>query len=447
MKPFPYQLTGIEFLASRKCAALLDEPGLGKTAQAIEALGRVGAKRTLLIVPLIVIANWERELEMWAPWASTQRLRNGRNTIDPDVSIVLCPHSLIAREPILEQLRAEQWDVTVVDEAHYFKNPKAARSQALYARATGIAPHTDRLWLLTGTLLPNNASEVWTHLTQLAPERITYNNRMMQYWQFQQRYCEYEETRFGKRIIGNRNVEELRDILSSCTLGRRKADVLPDLPPSRSVQVPLPAPTRKQLKPMEDLLDRVSEETGRNVRQLGGADLLQAVRDSSEFSTYRRLSGEIKTEAAIEWLTGELESGLEKVVVFAHHIGIIQQITAALASYGAQAITGDVSADGRQRIVDQFQTDPECRVVIGQLTAASTGITLTAASDVVFVEADWTPGTNKQASDRVHRVGQDKPVLCRYLTMEGSVDELVTAAIMRKMAMISELDTTNASTA
>ena len=186
-----------------------------------------------------------------------------------------------------------------------------------------------------------------------------------------------------------------------------------------------------------------SSDLGRNVRQLGGAELLTAVRDSSEFSSYRRLSGEIKTDAAIEYLIGELESGLEKVVVFAHHIGIIQQLTAALSAYGAVAITGDVSADARQGIVDKFQTDPDCRVVIGQLTAASTGITLTAASDVVFVEADWTPGTNKQASDRVHRVGQNKPVLVRYLTMEDSVDELVTAAIMRKARMISELDTTS----
>jgi len=423
--------------------ALLDEPGLGKTAQAIEALARVEAKRTLLIVPLIVIANWERGLGMWAPWLSTQRLRNGRAVVDADVSVVLCPHSLIARETILSQLRAQDWDVVIVDEAHYFKNPKAARTQALYGKVTGVAPKAERLWLLTGTLLPNNASEAWTHLTQLAPESITYNGRMMQHWQFTQRYCEYEETRFGKRIIGNRNAEELRHILSSCTLGRRKADVLPDLPASLSVGVTLPAPTRKQLKPMEDLLDRISEETGRNVRQLGGAELLTAVRDSSEFSSYRRLSGEIKTDAAIEYLIGELESGLEKVVVFAHHIGIIQQLTAALSAYGAVAITGDVSADARQGIVDKFQTDPDCRVVIGQLTAASTGITLTAASDVVFVEADWTPGTNKQASDRVHRVGQNKPVLVRYLTMEDSVDELVTAAIMRKARMISELDTTS----
>lgn len=442
MKPFAYQETGIEFLAGRQRAALLDEPGLGKTAQAIEALSLVGAKRTLLIVPLIVIANWERELGMWAPWASTQRLRNGRAVVDPDVSIVLCPHSLIARETILAQLRSQDWDVVIVDEAHYFKNPKAARTQALYGKVTGVAPKAERLWLLTGTLLPNNASEAWTHLTQLAPESITYNGRMMQHWQFTQRYCDYEETRFGKRIIGNRNADELRGILASCTLGRRKADVLPDLPASRSVRVTLPAPTRKQLKPMEDLLDRISEETGRNVRQLGGAELLAAVRESSEFSSYRRLSGEIKTDSAIEYLLGELESGLEKVVVFAHHIGIIQQLTAALSGYGAVAITGDVSADARQGLVDKFQTDPDCRVIIGQLTAASTGITLTAASDVVFVEADWTPGTNKQASDRVHRVGQTKPVLVRYLTMEDSVDELVTAAIMRKARMIAELDTT-----
>ena len=167
------------------------------------------------------------------------------------------------------------------------------------------------------------------------------------------------------------------------------------------------------------------------------------MRDSSEFSTYRRLSGEIKTESAIEWLKGELDSGLEKVVVFAHHIGVIQELQAALSDYGAIAITGDVSADDRQECVDWFQNDSDTRVIIGQLTAASTGITLTAASDVVFVEADWVPGTNKQASDRVHRIGQTKPVLVRYLSMEGSIDEMVTEAILRKTQMIRELDTTS----
>ena len=442
MRPYPYQEEGIAFLASRRRAALLDEPGLGKTAQAIEAMSRVGARRTLIVAPLIVVANWERELAAWAPWASVQRLKAGRDKLG-DASVVICPHSLIASRKLHAQLCARQWDCAIVDEAHAFKTPSAQRTQALYSRASGVAQCCDRLWILTGTLAPNNASEVYSHLSALAPNALLRNGRPMSYWQFVARYCQVETVNFGRgtvqRIVGNRNAEELRGIIESVSLRRRKADVLRDLPASRSAVVPLPAPSQKALRPLREVLDRIAGEAQVDLSSLDSADLMEVLRNSTEYATYRRVSGEVKAAAAVDYLRTELDGGLRKVVVFAHHLSVLATLAEGLADYGVEVISGSVPADQRQRIVDRFQGDPTCRVVVGQLAAASVGVTLTAASDVVFAEASWTPGDNRQAADRVHRIGQSEPVLVRYLAMQDSVDADVMAAIERKTAMISEL--------
>jgi len=439
--PFSYQRVGIDFLVDNKRAALLDEPGLGKTGQALEAINRMQAKRTLLIVPLVVVPNWERELGMWSPWASYQRLKTGSAKVDADASVVICPTSLLSRRnKVVEQLASQDWDVVVVDEAHHYKNHESTRTVNLYGRA-GIAVRAEHLWLLTGTLVPNNPSEVWTHLLHLAPEEMTHNGRPMSHYAFVQRYCEFEETRFGRKIVGAKNTAELRDIIDSCSLRRLQRTVLADLPAMRRSTVDLPKPTRKQMAPLSDLLDRMSEELRTDVRKLDGAELLQVFQQSDSFSTYRRLCGELKTELAAEWLREELDSGLAKVVVFAQHRGVIEELAGALADYGVEQIHGGVGTDARQAAVDRFQQSTASRVIICQLTAASVGITLTASTNAVFIEADWVPGTNIQAEKRIHRIGQQHPVLVRYLQLADSIDQIITEALVVKTSMIAALET------
>jgi len=439
MQPFPYQQAGIQFLASRTRAALLDEPGLGKTGQAIEALNVVNPQRVLIVSPLIVTPNWDRELGMWAPWRTVQRLRKGADAIHRDATVIICPTSLIANPKMLATLVGTKWDLLIVDEAHHFKNPTASRTVALYG-ARGIAVRVPRVWILTGTIMPNNPSELWTHLLHIHPKAITHNGRPLSQWAFDQRYCEYEETRYGRKIIGVKRADELRRILGECSLRRKQVDVLKDLPPMRHANVSLPAPSKAQLEPLTALLDRLSDELGRDVSKLTGDELLVAMQNSAEFPTYRRLCGELKAEMAIEWVRGELDSGVEKLVLFANHRGVIQEIQDALAEFGTASIHGGVSADERQRIVDRFQTDPTLRVVVCQIVSGGVGITLTAANRAAFVELDWVPGNNLQASKRIHRIGQTAgSVLVHYLYMEGSVDEHITLALARKSQMIQEV--------
>lgn len=439
MIPYPYQQDGISFLAGRTRAALLDEPGLGKTGQAIEALNVIGAKRVLIVVPLIVAGNWERELGMWAPWRTVHRLRKGSDRLDPACSIVICPESLLASKPMLATLTAVRWDVCIVDEAHHFKSAKAKRTVALYGKA-GVAVRSERLWILTGTLMPNNPSELWTHLLHLHPRAISdANGRPMSEWAFTARYCTYEETRYGKRMTGAKNTKELREILAACSLRRLQRDVLADLPHYRQATVALPAPPKEQLAELTALLDRMSDELGYDVRGLDGEALLAAMQNSDSFSTYRRLCGELKTEGAIAWVAGELEGGVDKIVVFAIHRGVIAELETGLeaAGYGAASIHGGVGTDTRDDIVRRFQTDPRLRVLVCQITSGGVGITLTAACRAVFVETDWVPGNNLQASKRIHRIGQERPCIAHYLYTEGSIDEHITQALERKSRMIA----------
>lgn len=440
MKPYPYQNAGAQYLADSPRAALLDQQGLGKTVQAIVASDIVKAARVLVIAPAIVLANWEHEFGMWAPWRICERLRTGKSKLTgADVHIV--SHSLIRNPDMLEQLANEQWDVVIVDEAHAFKSVQAARTKALYGNL-GIAKSTEYLWILTGTIMPNNASELYTHMLHMAPDACRApSGRLISIREWETRYCEVEETRFGRRVIGNKreSLPELRAMLKGCSLRRLKADVLPDLPESRTAVVPLPAPSRSKLAPLTKLLEEISEKIGTDISKLSGADLIDAIRGSAEYSTYRRMCGEIKCDLAVDYVLEELRGGDSKIVVFAHHTSVISRMVEALADYGVVSVTGSTSADARQQAVRDFQTKDGVRVFVGQTVAAGVGITLHASSDVIIVEPDWTPGNNSQAADRVHRIGQRNAVLVRYLAMADSIDEQIVEALARKERMIREV--------
>jgi SWI/SNF-related matrix-associated actin-dependent regulator 1 of chromatin subfamily A len=124
-------------------------------------------------------------------------------------------------------------------------------------------------------------------------------------------------------------------------------------------------------------------------------------------------------------------------VLFAHHREVIEGLQAGLS--GHVSITGQTPASSRGFIVDTFQNDPHARVFIGQIQAAGTGITLTAASDVLFVESSWVPAENQQAAMRIHRIGQKNACLIRFATLAGSIDEQIQKAVARKTADITAL--------
>jgi SWI/SNF-related matrix-associated actin-dependent regulator 1 of chromatin subfamily A len=158
----------------------------------------------------------------------------------------------------------------------------------------------------------------------------------------------------------------------------------------------------------------------------------------------RQMIGVAKAPSIVKLVIDEFQDGLDKILIFAWHTSVIEILRKGLADYNPVVINGATPIKDRHDLVTQFQTDPNCRVFIGNIIAAGEGITLTASNHVLFAEQSWVPKDNIQAAKRAHRIGQDKPVFVRFASFAGTIDDLITRAVARKTAMIQELlgDTT-----
>lgn len=429
MKMFPWQVAGVEWLHGKSRALLSDSMGMGKSITAICAAKKAGCRRILVIAPTVVAYNWENELRRWAPeWtvevcASSSQMR----TVQFDcLNVLIVTHTGTINGRIERELQRREFDLIVVDEAHCFRNESAQRTRALYGTG-GLIHRAKRVWLLTGTPMPNHAGELWPMLRGLWPDRCPFN-----FEQFRDRFCEkrWDYHRNDWKIIGNKRetLPELKAMLNGIVLRRLKKDHLKDLPAIRWETVVLPAGSApKELVALDAGFEGYAVD-----------EVLAMLQRHAEFAAWRRLCGLAKIEPATDLLAAELEGTAHKTVVFAHHLDVLAGIENGLGVPTVK-ITGDVSAQDRTRLVTLFQNDPKTRVALCQITAAGVGITMTAAEEVVFVEQSWVPADNAQAADRCHRIGQTKPVRARFLALAGTVDQLVAEALARKTAAINEV--------
>jgi SWI/SNF-related matrix-associated actin-dependent regulator 1 of chromatin subfamily A len=226
----------------------------------------------------------------------------------------------------------------------------------------------------------------------------------------------------------------LRAALRDVVLRRRKDDVLRELPPLVLQDIPL------ELSP--EMRARFSSETRQLETALQGrsdAEVLRRLHSVAEpLARVRRELGELKTAAAILWLRERLAS-TDKILVFAWHREVIARLCRGLAEFHPVVVTGDTPGRLRAAVIDGFQNRPEVRVFIGQILAAGTAITLTAANEVAIVEPSWVPGENHQAICRAHRLGQRDSVLATFLYLRGTLDQRILQVFRRKAAEISEL--------
>lgn len=239
MKLYPWQTTGVEWLARRRRALLADDMGLGKSITAIRAAVAAGAGTVLVLAPTVVAYNWQRELQRWAPGLTVGLLTAGHHLSEASAhSVVVCTHGLTINTEVFDWLRSVAWGLVVVDEAHFFRNEDAKRTRALYGTG-GILSKAERIWLLTGTPMPNHAGELWPMLRGVWPDRCAYS-----FEQFRDKFCalRWDHHRNDWKIVGNKKetLPDLRAMLDGVVLRRRKKDVLRDLPPIRWETVALP---------------------------------------------------------------------------------------------------------------------------------------------------------------------------------------------------------------
>lgn len=420
----PFQVEGAAFLVNAPCKGplLADEPGLGKTRQAIRAaldwlpFGSVGP--VAVVCPASAIGVWRRETAAFGG-AAKWHIRSFEK----------------ARE-----LLALPYLVLVVDEAHKCKTRDSQRTMAVLGEKCdgldGLAARAAKVILLTGTPTPNNPSEIWPMARACFPEAIAQTfedgtTKPMSYWQFVARYCKVKQNYLGHmQIVGGKNLDELRARLAPFVLRRRKADVLGDLPAARHSILPIEA--RFPSGP------EVSDEVRQAASALAAEGVEGLAKIAPHVATLRRLTGIALVQGLADWVRDWFEGGGGKLVVYAYHKEVMRGLHARFVQDGVAHTVGR-GAGNAGEVLFQESGKGVCDLFLGQLEADGTAITLTAASTFVFAEFDWVPANNDQPWQRIHRRGQKNACDVRYATIAGSIHEGIADALIPKREAIDKL--------
>ncbi len=423
----PYQAAGVAYLLAHPCSIGGDEMGLGKTLQALATLEASGSYPALVICPASLTHTWRHEAARWFPGRRVQIVRDGKTAIDADAEIVVVSYDLAKR--VSPALQARRWAALVCDEAHYLKAGKSQRTKAIQE----IADHIPRRHLLTGTPITSKPADL------IEPLRVLGLLDSLGGWRtYVTRYCAGRQGRFGWEYDGASHTAELAEKLRGIGMVRRlKSDVLQDLPAKiRSARVvDLDSAERRAITATESELRKLLAKAPTP------AEAAQHRRDAiALLGRMRHAVGVAKVPAVVEAATEVLDEG-RKIVVMAHHREVLDGIEAGLREAGHRCvrIDGETSSAARDAAVQAFQGDPDTRVFLGSVTAAGVGITLTAASDVIIAEQDWTPAILDQAEDRLHRIGQRDSVTALHILAAGTVDEAIAALVERKRAVIDSV--------
>lgn len=425
----PYQLTAVEWLKDHSNRLLALDMGLGKTAIAITAAEELGLKTWLVIGPAISRLTWAREIKKWAAFPHVVNVMSTSNDKPKLNAINICSYDYVVRNIL--NFKNMKFDVLIADESHYLKNNTTKRTQNILGM-NGVARLASRRWLLTGTPMPNHPFELW-------PTMATFGATKLSAKQFIEKYCECYWDGYAQRITGaKRNMmPELRKHLDPIMMRLTKQEVLKDLKGHRVSEFPIEARLGKMTPEDKAKIEELEERIG-SVSADQALDILTGM--SASISSVKRIMSLAKVDPIIKLVSEELTEGsYKKIVIFASHTETIKQLEVGLAKFGAVSVFGEIAPDERQRRVERFQTDDTCQIFIGNILAAGTNITLTAANEMIFVEQDWVVGNNIQAIARCDRIGQTSLVNVRVAMVTDSIDELVSSILIRKQKDIESL--------
>ena len=434
----PYQRDGLawlDFLAEAGLGGILaDDMGLGKTVQVLaHVLGEKERGRlddpVLVIAPTSLVGNWQAEAERFAPALRVLVLhgadRSGRYDVIGGHDLVITTYPLLPRDQ--EKLVAARFTLLVLDEAQAIKN---ANSQA--AHVVRKIPAKRRL-AMTGTPLENHLGELWAQFDAVEPGLLG----------SQRQFARLYRTPIEKHGDGERQQRLIRRV-GPLLLRRRKDEVLADLPPKTEIVRTLELESDQRAL-YETLRLAQHKRVRQAVAERGLAqsgiivlDALLKLRQACcdprlvKLASAKKVKVSAKLEALLELLAGLLEDG-RRVLLFSQFTEMLALIEEALAGRGIvyQTLTGQTPARERTDLVKRFQQGQSPLFLIS-LKAGGVGLNLTAADTVIHYDPWWNPAVEAQATDRAHRIGQDKPVFVYRLICKGTVEEKIQAMQVRK---------------
>lgn len=458
----PFQVAGIAYANARQSTLIGDHMGLGKTIQALGVINsNPDMKQILVVCPASLRINWLNEAKKWLVSDFEFHVVESQKPIPDTATFIIVNYDRLKGD-LLEQLLSRSWDLLIVDEAHFLKNPNAQRTQKVLGKPAkgrgktkkeavpGLIHCARRALFLTGTPFLNKPKELWSLLHALDP--VVWSN----FFQFAMRYCDgHKETIYrGKQVWnfdGASRLEELQDKLRSTVMVRRlKKDVLTELPAKTRQVIDLPLNGCKQavaqeqaswerheaeLARLRDVVDLAHASENEEDYQQAVERLNHNVRIAfSAISKERHRVAVAKIPAVLDHIDRILDEGTGKILVFAHHHDVVDGL---MEHYGNKAVKldGRMNNNDKNESVRRFQEDKDCKIFVGSIKAAGVGLTLTAASLVVFAELDWVAANVTQAEDRSHRLGQTNPVLIQHLVLDGSLDARMAKTIVHKQQL------------
>jgi superfamily II DNA or RNA helicase len=435
--------------AGHRTFLLADEPGLGKTAQALLAAEAANAYPLLVVVPNVVKTNWAYEAARWAPHRAATVVRGDGEAVDGFADIVVLNYEVLDRH--MGWLGDFGFRGMVVDEAHFIKNKTSQRSQNVLALSGRIRSRTDRplLMALTGTPLINDIEDfraIWQFLGWIDDSKPL--GELMD---------ALEDTGLTPADRSFYAAARQR-VIDLGIVRRRKLDVAADIPARRIADLPVELDERagrsiraaernlagRMVARYQTALANRSCGAGAEgidhdlVRRVARSELKEAATAQSGenvFTLMRRI-GQAKAELAADY-AAQLARSAGKVVFFAKHIDVMDAAEELFARQGVRfsPIRGGQTPAARQASVEAFTSDPDVAVAVCSLTAAGVGLNLQAASNIVLAEMSWTDAEQTQAIDRSHRIGQSEPVTAWRIIAAQTIDARIAALVDSKAGL------------
>ncbi|WP_320982371.1 DEAD/DEAH box helicase [Parabacteroides goldsteinii] len=430
IEPYPYQLQGIARGLQLKRFINGDDMGLGKTLEAIATINKANAFPCLVICPNVVKINWQRE---WAKFTDKKAmvLTDSVRTSWPFFwqtgmnQIFIVNYESLKKYFVRRITKSEKWTLkdvefhqtiklfksVIIDESHKVKSTSTQQSKF----CKGIASGKEYIILLTGTPVVNKPNDLVCQLGIM--------DRMIDFggWKyFMSRYCSGPN--------GASNLKELNFMLwKTCFFRREKAKVLTQLPDKVRQVMTCDITNRKEYQDAErdliDYLKRYKEADDEKIQKSLKGEVMVRI------GILKDITARGKLKEVIDFVKDFRENG-KKIILFCNLHEIVDRLLAAFPS--AVCVTGRQNMEEKQASVDAFQKNPKTDVIICSIKAASAGITLTAASDVAFIELPWTYADCDQAESRAHRIGQKDSVNCYYLLGRQTIDQKLYRIIEAK---------------
>jgi SWI/SNF-related matrix-associated actin-dependent regulator 1 of chromatin subfamily A len=419
--PLQHQKESIQKLVENKKFILADDMGLGKTTSTIIAALETGAKKILIICPATLKINWKREIENYSDRSIF--ISEGK-TFSTEHDFVIINYDIIknfhdTKKKDESQVIAANFDLVVVDEAHYIKNPTAQRTKLI----NDIAKNVDRLWLLTGTPMTSRPMDYF-NLLHLIESPVAKN-----WMAYAIRYCSGYQFNVGGRkvwnVTGSSNLEELRDRTTGLVLRRLKENVL-DLPE----KIITPVYLRLKSKAYEEVMGEYYDWYDKNPEESKSLTV-----QFTKLTKVRQIIADEKISQTIE-LTENIVEQDKKVIIFCNFTDSLNKICEHFGK-AAVKVDGSMSKAQRQHSVDSFQENDKIKVFVGNIKAAGVGLTLTAGEAVIMNDLSFLPSDHAQAEDRAYRYGQKNNVLVYYPIFENTIEGVIYDILNNKKQVIA----------